>query len=77
MYYCYNGDKYKGLFSNDQIHGQGTYTWKNESQYKGEFKNNYIEGVGILIKKIKENNNMIKKPIKIYTREKCLIQILD
>ena len=77
MYYCYNGDKYKGLFSNDQIHGQGTYTWKNESQYKGEFKNNYIEGVGILIKKIKENNNMIKKPIKIYPREKCLIQILD
>ena len=78
IYYCSNGDYYRGLFVNDKICGQGVYTWKNEDQYKGEFKNNLIEGDGILYKKLnkKEENNSIRESYKIHTYEKSLINII-
>ena len=57
IYYCSNGDIYRGSFVNDKISGKGVYTWKNEVQYVGEFKNNNINGFGRLYKKIDTSND--------------------
>ena len=46
-----NGDKYVGEFGNDQLNGQGTFTWGPNSEwagdkYVGEHKDNKRHGQG-------------------------------
>lgn len=41
------GDRYEGMWENDQFHGQGTYTWTDGSKYTGEWKNGVQDGYGI------------------------------
>ena len=44
-----NGDKYEGMFKNDDLHGQGTYTWSDGSKYIGNHKDGKGNGQGTLI----------------------------
>ena len=42
-----SGDQYIGEWKDDKLHGQGTYTWKEEGdQYIGEFKDGKKHGQG-------------------------------
>ena len=43
------GDKYKyvGEFLNNELHGQGIFTWDNGDRYIGEHKNNKRDGQGV------------------------------
>ena len=42
----FTGNEYQGHFVENQLHGQGTYTWTDGTHYAGEFKNNKITGHG-------------------------------
>lgn len=42
-----SGDKYEGMWAEDQFNGQGTYKWADGSKYTGEWKNGVQDGYGI------------------------------
>lgn len=39
----------EGQFRNDQLNGQGRFTWKDGKQYEGGFKNSKFHGEGVVI----------------------------
>ena len=41
-----NGNEYVGEFKNNEMNGQGTYTFADGSKYVGEFKNGLRNGLG-------------------------------
>jgi hypothetical protein len=42
-----NGDIYEGEFENGNRHGQGAYTWTDNSYYRGEWVSDKMNGKGI------------------------------
>lgn len=41
------GNKYDGMWADDEFHGQGSYFWADGSKYTGEWKNGIQDGYGI------------------------------
>jgi hypothetical protein len=35
-----------GVFQNDVVNGEGTFTWNDKRRYEGNFKNNLFDGKG-------------------------------
>ena len=45
------GDRYEGNWVNDEMSGQGVYTWANGARYEGEWANGRRTGYGTLYAK--------------------------
>lgn len=44
-----NGGEYTGEWKDGEMHGEGTFTWKDKSSYKGEYYQNKKHGKGVFI----------------------------
>jgi hypothetical protein len=44
-----NGEKYKGMWKDDDRTGEGTFVWSNGDVYEGEWKDSSQHGQGKLV----------------------------
>jgi len=47
-YFC-GGGSYKGEWAEGEPHGQGIYTWPDQTVYEGQFERGHIHGLGALL----------------------------
>ena len=74
-----NGNKYEGEWKEDNINGQGKYTFADGKSYEGEFKNNKFHGQGkftladgTIIEGEYKEGNFIKEKTKEVKEAQCL-----
>jgi hypothetical protein len=46
--YTHTGDSYEGQYKSDQLHGVGSYAFRNGDRYVGAFADGDFDGYGVL-----------------------------